>query len=134
MYVAKTEPFVSAQKSISVYTWIYVWDIEAKRKSGSWFGAITKKVCFGMFDSEQMKEDRKFLKKWNWSTVLMDEAHLLKDRGSYRSKRLRDVAQKAKQRVMLTGTPLQNDLQVFLRGQVTSEPQGTILCDCWAGS
>lgn len=67
----------------------------------------------GVFDSEQMKEDRKFLKKWNWCTVLMDEAHLLKDRGSYRSKRLRDVAQKAKQRVMLTGTPLQNDLQVL---------------------
>ncbi|XP_024375892.1 protein CHROMATIN REMODELING 19 [Physcomitrium patens] len=70
-------------------------------------------TCYSLFErqSEQMKEDRKFLKKWNWSTVLMDEAHLLKDRGSYRSKRLRDVAQKAKQRVMLTGTPLQNDLQ-----------------------
>lgn len=49
----------------------------------------------------------------------MDEAHLLKDRGSYRSKRLRDVAQKAKQRVMLTGTPLQNDLQVFLFALIT---------------
>ena len=47
----------------------------------------------------------------------MDEAHLLKDRMSYRSKRLRDVAQKAKQRVMLTGTPLQNDLQVVLLAQ-----------------
>ena len=44
----------------------------------------------------------------------MDEAHLLKDRTSYRSKRLRDVAHMAKQRVMLTGTPLQNDLQVLL--------------------
>ena len=43
----------------------------------------------------------------------MDEAHLLKDRTSSRSKRLRDIAQKAKQRVMLTGTPLQNDLQVI---------------------
>ncbi|KAG0573239.1 hypothetical protein KC19_VG161000 [Ceratodon purpureus] len=70
-------------------------------------------TCYSLFErqSEQMKEDRKFLKKWKWSTVLMDEAHLLKDRGSYRSKRLRDVAQQAKQRVMLTGTPLQNDLQ-----------------------
>lgn len=74
--------------------------------------------CMGMFGSEQMKEDRKFLKKWNWCTVLMDEAHLLKDRGSYRAKRLRDVAQKAKQRVMLTGTPLQNDLQVRVGGEL----------------
>ena len=79
---------------------------------GSRFEASAEKDCPGLFGSEQMKEDRKFLKKWKWSTVLMDEAHLLKDRGNYRSKRLRDVAQKAKQRVMLTGTPLQNDLQV----------------------
>jgi len=43
----------------------------------------------------------------------MDEAHLLKDRSSYRSKKLRDIAHKAKQRLMLTGTPLQNDLQVL---------------------
>lgn len=42
----------------------------------------------------------------------MDEAHLLKDRSSFRSKRLREIAHKAKQRLMLTGTPLQNDLQV----------------------
>lgn len=60
-----------------------------------------------------MKDDRKFLKRWDWSCVLMDEAHLLKDRGSYRSKRLRDIAHSAKQRLMLTGTPLQNDLQVI---------------------
>lgn len=88
-----------------------------------WLLGAVMNLAFSMFDSEQMKEDRKFLKKWNWSTVLMDEAHLLKDRGSYRSKRLRDVAQKAKQRVMLTGTPLQNDLQVFLFDQVTFTPQ-----------
>lgn len=43
----------------------------------------------------------------------MDEAHLLKDRSSFRSKKLRDIAHKAKQRLMLTGTPLQNDLQVL---------------------
>jgi SWI/SNF-related matrix-associated actin-dependent regulator 1 of chromatin subfamily A len=42
----------------------------------------------------------------------MDEAHLLKDRSSFRSKKLRDIAHKAKMRLMLTGTPLQNDLQV----------------------
>jgi SWI/SNF-related matrix-associated actin-dependent regulator 1 of chromatin subfamily A len=70
-------------------------------------------TCYSLFErqSEQMKDDRKFLKRWDWSCVLMDEAHLLKDRGSYRSKRLRDIAHSAKQRLMLTGTPLQNDLQ-----------------------
>jgi len=70
-------------------------------------------TCYSLFErqSAQTKDDRKFLKKWDWSCVLMDEAHLLKDRSSFRSKRLREIAHKAKQRLMLTGTPLQNDLQ-----------------------
>jgi SWI/SNF-related matrix-associated actin-dependent regulator 1 of chromatin subfamily A len=42
----------------------------------------------------------------------MDEAHLLKDRSSFCSKKLRDIAHKAKMRLILTGTPLQNNLQV----------------------
>jgi SWI/SNF-related matrix-associated actin-dependent regulator of chromatin subfamily A containing DEAD/H box 1 len=42
----------------------------------------------------------------------MDEAHVLKDKNSYRWKNLILVAQKARQRLMLTGTPLQNDLHV----------------------
>lgn len=40
----------------------------------------------------------------------MDEAHALKDKNSYRWKNLMSVARDAKQRLMLTGTPLQNDL------------------------
>lgn len=42
----------------------------------------------------------------------MDEAHVLKDKGSFRWKNLMAVAQHARQRLMLTGTPLQNDLHV----------------------
>lgn len=40
----------------------------------------------------------------------MDEAHALKDKNSYRWKNLMSVARSANQRLMLTGTPLQNDL------------------------
>lgn len=40
----------------------------------------------------------------------MDEAHALKDKSSYRWKNLMSVARNANQRLMLTGTPLQNDL------------------------
>jgi hypothetical protein len=71
-------------------------------------------LCLSLWSlfSAQTKDDRKFLKKWKWSCVVMDEAHLLKDRSSFRSKKLRDIAHKAKMRLMLTGTPLQNDLQV----------------------
>lgn len=61
--------------------------------------------------SPQQKDDRKLLRRFKWTCVLMDEAHLLKDRTSSRRKHLWAVAQKAKQRLLLTGTPLQNDLQ-----------------------
>lgn len=64
--------------------------------------------------SAQQKDDRKILKRWRWSCVLMDEAHALKDKNSYRWKNLMSVARSANQRLMLTGTPLQNDLHVLL--------------------
>ncbi|GMJ13367.1 CHROMATIN REMODELING 19 [Hibiscus trionum] len=69
-------------------------------------------VCYSLFErhSVQQKDDRKILKRWHWSCVLMDEAHALKDKNSYRWKNLKSVARNAKQRLMLTGTPLQNDL------------------------
>ncbi|KAK9749797.1 hypothetical protein RND81_02G151100 [Saponaria officinalis] len=69
-------------------------------------------VCYSLFErhSAQQKDDRKILKRWRWSCVLMDEAHALKDKNSYRWKNLMLVARNAKQRLMLTGTPLQNDL------------------------
>ncbi|GFR44725.1 hypothetical protein Agub_g6050, partial [Astrephomene gubernaculifera] len=54
--------------------------------------------------------DRAFLSKWPWSHVVMDEAHALKNSSSTRSRKLRKVAQMAATRIMLTGTPLQNDL------------------------
>lgn len=40
----------------------------------------------------------------------MDEAHALKDKNSFRWKNLMSVARNAIQRLMLEGTPLQNDL------------------------
>ncbi|KXZ47584.1 hypothetical protein GPECTOR_34g743 [Gonium pectorale] len=54
--------------------------------------------------------DRAFLARWPWSHVIMDEAHALKNSASTRSRKLRKVASGAMTRVMLTGTPLQNDL------------------------
>lgn len=69
-------------------------------------------TCYSLFErhSGQQKDDRKVLKRWQWSCVLMDEAHVLKDKNSYRWKNLMSVAKCARQRLMLTGTPLQNDL------------------------
>ncbi|XP_048136476.1 protein CHROMATIN REMODELING 19 isoform X2 [Rhodamnia argentea] len=71
-------------------------------------------VCYSLFErhSVQQKDDRKIFRRWRWSCVLMDEAHALKDKNSYRWKNLMSVARNANQRLMLTGTPLQNDLHV----------------------
>lgn len=70
-------------------------------------------ILDGIYSSQQ-KDERKILKHWQWSCVLMDEAHALKDRNSYRWKNLMSLARNAKQRLMLTGTPLQNDLHVLI--------------------
>ncbi|KAL7110911.1 hypothetical protein ACP275_05G055400 [Erythranthe tilingii] len=69
-------------------------------------------VCYSLFErhSAQQKDDRRILRHFKWSCVLMDEAHALKDKNSYRWKNLMSVARNARQRLMLTGTPLQNDL------------------------
>ncbi|GER28742.1 SWI/SNF helicase-like protein [Striga asiatica] len=69
-------------------------------------------VCYSLFErhSVQQKDDRKILRHWKWSCVIMDEAHALKDKSSYRWKNLMSIAKHARQRLMLTGTPLQNDL------------------------
>ncbi|CAA0811548.1 Protein CHROMATIN REMODELING 19 [Striga hermonthica] len=69
-------------------------------------------VCYSLFErhSVQQKDDRKILRHWKWSCVIMDEAHALKDKSSYRWKNLMSIAKNARQRLMLTGTPLQNDL------------------------
>ncbi|XP_047330799.1 protein CHROMATIN REMODELING 19 isoform X1 [Impatiens glandulifera] len=90
----------------------YSKELSSLAKSGlpSPFNVIL--VCYSLFErhSVQQKDDRKILKRWKWSCVLMDEAHALKDKNSYRWKNLMSVARNAKQRLMLTGTPLQNDL------------------------
>nr|TKR83590.1 hypothetical protein D5086_0000263610 [Populus alba] len=49
------------------------------------------------------------LPPFKWSCVAMDEAHASKDKNSYRWINLVSVAKNANQRLMLTGTPLQND-------------------------
>lgn len=88
-------------------------DLQAQKKSGVRLPFNVMLTCYTLFErrSAQQKDDRVFLRSWKWSCVMMDEAHFLKDKGSLRTRRLRELAQKARQRVMLTGTPLQNDLQ-----------------------
>ncbi|KAK3233296.1 hypothetical protein CYMTET_56395 [Cymbomonas tetramitiformis] len=69
-------------------------------------------TCYSLFerDSQQQREDRQFLKSWEWSHLILDEAHLLKNADSTRSMKLASVATRCSYRLMLTGTPLQNDM------------------------
>jgi SNF2 family DNA or RNA helicase len=52
--------------------------------------------------------DRKFLEKFNWKSLVVDEAHRLKNFNSRLIRELR--ALRTENRLLLTGTPLQNNL------------------------
>ena len=71
-------------------------------------------TTYSIFESTSMeaKDDRGWLKRCNWGVVVMDEAHMLKDSTSQRFRNLfRAVTRGATNRLMLSGTPLQNNLK-----------------------
>ena len=47
-------------------------------------------TCYTLFerDSVEQQADRSFLKKWQWSHLLLDEAHAVKNANAMRTKRL----------------------------------------------
>lgn len=47
-------------------------------------------TCYSFFerDSADQQADRSFLKKWDWSHLLLDEAHAVKNAMAMRTKRL----------------------------------------------
>ncbi|KAI8854816.1 SNF2 family N-terminal domain-containing protein [Chytridium lagenaria] len=58
------------------------------------------------------KDDRSFLRKMRFKTMILDEGHMVKNRLSARYKNLDTL--KVQFRVLLTGTPLQNNLLELL--------------------
>ena len=69
-------------------------------------------TCYTLFErgSPEQAADRAFLEGWRWSHLIMDEAHALKNKNAQRVIKLRRVANVSRRRIMMTGTPLQNDL------------------------
>lgn len=47
-------------------------------------------TCYTLFERDSMDQqaDRSFLKKWQWSHLILDEAHAVKNAGAMRTKRL----------------------------------------------
>lgn len=54
-------------------------------------------------------KDASFLRRWNWKVLVVDEAHRLKDQNSLLHRTLTKFS--IDFRVLLTGTPIQNNLQ-----------------------
>ena len=57
------------------------------------------------------KTDRAFLRRFNFNYLVLDEAHAIKNPKSQRYVNLTKMARNAEHRLLLTGTPLQNNLQ-----------------------
>jgi len=70
-------------------------------------------VCYSLFerDSTESQDNRSWLQSMTFSHLILDEAHLLKNREAQRTIRLTRTARKAQYRLLLTGTPLQNNLR-----------------------
>ena len=87
--------------------------IRGDGRSASGGGAFDVIIaCYSIFerDSADSREKRAWLRSLNYSHLVLDEAHLVKNRATQLARRLDAVATKARRRVLLTGTPLQNNL------------------------
>jgi SNF2 family DNA or RNA helicase len=70
-------------------------------------------ICtYTMFERESGKEDRKFLKRIDFSYLVLDEAHCIKNSSSSRFETLRQL--RTSRRLLLSGTPVQNDVKELL--------------------
>lgn len=77
-------------------------------------------------------QDAKMFKRKKWKYLILDEAHMIKNWKSQRWQTLLNF--NSQRRLLITGTPLQNDLMElwslmhFLMPQVTSVPSTPLLC------
>jgi SWI/SNF-related matrix-associated actin-dependent regulator 1 of chromatin subfamily A len=69
-------------------------------------------VIVTTYDTATKEDDNKFLRRLNLKSCIFDEGHALKNSHSSRYKQLRRI--KTSFRLLLTGTPLQNNLQELM--------------------
>lgn len=65
-------------------------------------------TCYSLFerDSADQQADRSFLKKWDWSHLLLDEAHAVKNAMAMRTKRLTRCAAQFRTHLIQPTVPL----------------------------
>jgi SWI/SNF-related matrix-associated actin-dependent regulator 1 of chromatin subfamily A len=79
---------------------------------GGSFDVMLTTYSFFERDSDSQKEDRRFFRSFAWEYMVIDEAHALKNMASARFKRLQKIS--AQRKLLLSGTPIQNNLQELL--------------------
>ncbi|EKX31926.1 hypothetical protein GUITHDRAFT_46876, partial [Guillardia theta CCMP2712] len=91
--------------------------------TSSWFACTRVKVLLTLsrdvvvttytcFEREAGKQDRAFLRSFNFKVMILDEAHSIKNAGSSRYRHLLHLT--CERRILLTGTPINNNLPELL--------------------
>ncbi|XP_072294945.1 chromodomain-helicase-DNA-binding protein 1-like [Eucyclogobius newberryi] len=82
---------------------------DKEKRAGIQQEAKTKEFHVLLTTYEMCLKDESFLKKWRWEVLVVDEAHRLKNQNSNLHQTLAKFSLGF--RVLLTGTPIQNNLQ-----------------------
>lgn len=82
---------------------------ERRRQAPGQWAQDCYNIVLTTYQMATRKEDAGFLRKFNFSYMILDEAQNIKNQGSQRYKNL--FKQRTKHRLLLTGTPLQNNLE-----------------------
>ncbi|OQR88485.1 ATP-dependent helicase [Thraustotheca clavata] len=69
-------------------------------------------TTYSYFERDTCVEDRAFFRKFNFSYIVLDEGHSIKNAKTSRFKRI--AAVRARHRLVLSGTPIQNNLSELL--------------------
>jgi len=85
-------------------------DLNRKLRSGANVDIIV--TTYTYFERESCTEDRSFFSRFKFKYTIYDEAHAIKSMESSRYRRL--VRIKSERRLLLSGTPVQNNLQELL--------------------
>lgn len=81
--------------------------------------AYQDKAVFLMINYEKVAKLERELKKFNPDMIILDESHKLKSRTSQVSTSVFRISQRAKSRLLLTGTPIANDYEdIFMQFKI----------------